>query len=96
MTPPRPMYVGGPSCETANWIIQTTRKTSSELNARRREYATSDITAIVRPLPPFRRLIRRLVGYIRFELFGDDQIAFGEVEWNEEKQELRRRDRPSE
>jgi hypothetical protein len=33
---------------------------------------------------------------IRFELFGDDQIAFGEVEWNEEKQELRRRDRPSE
>jgi hypothetical protein len=34
---------------------------------------------------------------IRFELFGEDQIAFGgEVEWNEEKQELRRRDRPSE
>jgi hypothetical protein len=51
------MYVVGPViCETANWISQiTTRKTRRAPKARRTEYATSDISSIVRPPPPFRK-----------------------------------------
>jgi hypothetical protein len=42
------------------------------------------------------RLIRPLVDWVRIGLLSEDQIALGgELEWDEERQELRRADRPS-
>ena len=40
-------------------------------------------------------LIRRIVDFFRFHLFGEDQIALAGLEWDEEAQELRPTDRPS-